>query len=84
MKSRFPIIAVTLFFSMNGWAANSCANYIGQIIEAVSVDSVFPLLNKIPMQKSEYESTKEFETRVDKAQADIPNRLLKIHPVNQA
>ncbi len=71
------ILLTTVLFSTQAVAQpNVCPAYVGQTISLSSFDNVAAVLDNVPKQKGEYETTEVFESRVQKALVSVPNQVI--------
>jgi hypothetical protein len=63
-------------------AADACQSYVGTVVQPQSFDAVALLLKGLPGIKGEFETTADFQARVQAARAKLPEHIIIRVPVN--
>lgn len=61
---------------------NGCFEYLSKNINPMTFDTLAAVLSKLPSKKDEFESTADFEKRLNKAKSKIPDKFIISIPIN--
>jgi len=63
---------------------NGCFEYLSKNINPTTFDTLAAVLSKLPSKKDEFESTADFEKRLNKAKSKIPDKFIIPIPINSS
>lgn len=73
---RIGIFVAALSGMVPAAVANMCQPYVGEVVETVDFEKIQNLLQKVPSEKGEFETTAEFEAKVEKFVSTLPKNFL--------